>query len=147
MSFEYDVFLSYSTKDAEIVHPLAERLKSDGVKVWLDKWSIDPGAMIGLEIQRGLENSRTLVMCMSPDYFESEWGKLEHHSACCSAIPPMPKDDFSHCSSSNARPPTSSHNSHTLIGGQDGEADYESLCWALADSIEAGNSRGGLRSQ
>ncbi len=29
-TFEYDVFLSNSSKDKEIVHALAERLKKDG---------------------------------------------------------------------------------------------------------------------
>jgi WD40 repeat protein len=75
--FEYDVFLSYSTKDKAIVHDLAERLSDDGVRVWLDDWVIEPGDSIPLKIQQGIEQSRTLLMCMSPDYFESEWGKLE----------------------------------------------------------------------
>ncbi|MDD4446482.1 MAG: TIR domain-containing protein [Methanothrix sp.] len=76
--FKYDVFISYSTKDREIVHALAERLKQSGLRVWLDAWAIMPGDSIPLKIQRGLEQSRTLLMCMSPDYFTSEWGRLEH---------------------------------------------------------------------
>lgn len=78
--FEYDVFLSYSSKDKSIIHTLAERLKNDGMRVWLDKWSIKPGDSIPLKIQEGLEKSRTLLICMSSAYFESEWGKLEHLS-------------------------------------------------------------------
>ena len=76
-AFEYDVFLSYSTQDKDVVHDLAERLKNDGVRVWLDAWVIEPGDSIPLKIQQGIEQSRTLLMCMSPHYFESEWGKLE----------------------------------------------------------------------
>jgi hypothetical protein len=79
-TFDYDVFLSYSRKDEEVVHDLAERLKNDGVRVWLDAWVIQPGDSIPLKIQQGIEQSRTLLMCMSPHYFESEWGKLEHYS-------------------------------------------------------------------
>jgi WD40 repeat protein len=75
--FEYDVFLSYSNKDKDVVHDLAERLSNDGVRVWLDVWVIQPGDSIPLKIQQGIEQSRTLLMCMSPHYFESEWGKLE----------------------------------------------------------------------
>ena len=63
----YDAFLSYSRADAAIVHALAERLRGDGVAVWLDAWVIDPGAPIGLEIQRGLEASAVLLMCMSKE--------------------------------------------------------------------------------
>jgi hypothetical protein len=76
--FEYDIFLSYSSRDKKIVHALAERLKQDGLSVWLDAWAIQPGDSIPLKIQHGLEQSRTLLMCMSPAYFASDWGKLEH---------------------------------------------------------------------
>ena len=41
--FQYDVFLSHSTKDKTVVRPLAERLRTDGVKVWFDEWEIMPG--------------------------------------------------------------------------------------------------------
>ena len=78
--FEYDVFLSYSSADKTVVHALAERLKKDGLRVWLDTWVIKPGNPIGLTIQRGLEQSRALVMCMSSAYFESEWAAFEHHT-------------------------------------------------------------------
>jgi len=77
-TFDYDVFLSYSSKDKEKVHALAERLKADGLRVGLDAWAIQPGDSIPLKIQQGLEQSRTLLMCMSPAYFASEWGSLEH---------------------------------------------------------------------
>ena len=49
-------------------------------RAWLDDWVIQSGSRDSGGIARGVEKSRTLVMCMSPDYFESEWGKLEHHS-------------------------------------------------------------------
>ena len=76
----YDAFLSYSSKDSAIVHALAERLRDDGLEVWLDQWVIEPGAPIGLEIQRGLEASRVLLMCMSKAYFASDWTSLEHQT-------------------------------------------------------------------
>lgn len=79
-TFEYDVFLSYSSKDKKTVHALAKRLKKDGLRVWLDAWVIQPGDPISLKIQHGLEQSRTLLMCMSPAYFASEWATLEHHT-------------------------------------------------------------------
>ncbi|HNQ55672.1 MAG TPA: toll/interleukin-1 receptor domain-containing protein [Methanothrix sp.] len=76
--FKYDVFLSYSSKDKEKVHALAKRLKKDGLRVWLDAWAIRPGDSIPHIIQQGLEQSRVLLMCMSPDYFASDWGRMEH---------------------------------------------------------------------
>jgi hypothetical protein len=56
--FDYDVFLSYNHKDKPVVRELANRLKQDGLCVWLDEWEIQPGDMIGLKISQGLERSR-----------------------------------------------------------------------------------------
>ena len=36
MAFDYDVFLSYSSRDKKAVRALAKRLKDDGLRVWLD---------------------------------------------------------------------------------------------------------------
>jgi uncharacterized protein (DUF433 family) len=90
-TFQYGVFISHSHKDKPVVRELANRLKQDGLRVWLDEWEIQPGDMIGLKIQQGLERSRTLLMVMSAAYFASEWSTLEHHPAVRdSAIRPMP---------------------------------------------------------
>ncbi|MBL9129583.1 MAG: toll/interleukin-1 receptor domain-containing protein, partial [Verrucomicrobiaceae bacterium] len=40
--FQYDVFLSHSSKDKAVVRPLAVRLRQGGVKVWFDEWEIKP---------------------------------------------------------------------------------------------------------
>jgi hypothetical protein len=48
--FNYDVFLSHSSKDKPIVRELAERLRADGLRVWFDEWIIQPGDMIGLKV-------------------------------------------------------------------------------------------------
>ncbi|HEY7531236.1 MAG TPA: toll/interleukin-1 receptor domain-containing protein [Nitrospiraceae bacterium] len=78
--FEYDVFLSYSSKDKPTVQELAERLKQDGLRVWFDNWVINPGDLIPLAIERGLERSRTLVLVMSKNPFTSEWMTLERQT-------------------------------------------------------------------
>jgi WD40 repeat protein len=80
-SFTYDVFLSHSSKDKPVVRELARRLKDDGLRVWFDEWEIEPGDMIGLKIEQGLEQSRALVLCMSQNAFGSEWVTLERHTA------------------------------------------------------------------
>jgi TIR domain-containing protein len=79
--FEYDVFLSHSSKDKPAVRKLAERLKRDGVRVWLDEWKILPGDMIGLKIEEALEKSRSLILVMSENAVESDWVTLERHAA------------------------------------------------------------------
>jgi hypothetical protein len=79
--FAYDVFLSHSSRDKSAVRALAERLRNDGLRVWFDDWCIDPGAPIDLAIEKGLENSRCLVLVMSPHAFGSDWVDLERDAA------------------------------------------------------------------
>ena len=76
-AFQYDVFLSHSAKDKAVVRPLAERLHSDGLKVWFDEWEIKPGDSIPAKIEEGLERSRVLMLCMSANAFGSDWAQLE----------------------------------------------------------------------
>ena len=75
--FKFDVFISYSSRDKAIVHPIAERLKDDGLRVWLDDWEIKPGDNIPHKIEEGLEHSGVLVFCMSANAFGSDWTALE----------------------------------------------------------------------
>ena len=79
-TFTYDVFLSHSSKDKATVGALAERLRADGLRVWLDEWIIQPGDVIGLQMEQGLEQSRTLILCMSENAFGSDWVTLERHT-------------------------------------------------------------------
>ncbi|MDX6443008.1 MAG: hypothetical protein QOH71_82 [Blastocatellia bacterium] len=76
-NLSYDVFLSHSSKDKEVVRPIAERLKNDGLKVWFDDWSIKVGDNIPHKIEEGLEHSRVLVLCMSANAFGSDWAQME----------------------------------------------------------------------
>jgi small GTP-binding protein len=79
--FTYDVFLSHSSADVTIVRNLATRLKEDGLRVWFDEWQILPGDLIGLKIEEGLEESRTLLLFMSSNSFASDWVTLERQTA------------------------------------------------------------------
>src|SRR5690242_1387679 len=79
-TFEYDVFLSHSSKDEAVVREIAERLRGDGIRVWLDLWEIRKGDSIPAKIERGLEKSRVLVLCMSANAFGSSWAHLESHT-------------------------------------------------------------------
>ena len=75
--FSFDVFLSHSSKDQAVVRAVAERLRADGLRVWLDEWLLKPGDNIPARIEEGLERSRVLVLCMSAQAFGSDWAKLE----------------------------------------------------------------------
>jgi hypothetical protein len=78
--FTYDVFLSHSSKDKGVVRAVAERLRADGLRVWLDEWEIRPGDSIPSKIEEGLEGSRVLVLCMSANAFGSDWTRLESYT-------------------------------------------------------------------
>src|SRR5215471_14596535 len=75
--FPFDVFLSHSSKDKPSVRELAERLRRDGVRVWLDEWELRVGDSIPAKIEEGLEASRVLVLCLSENAFGSDWAALE----------------------------------------------------------------------
>jgi hypothetical protein len=75
--FQFDVFLSHSSKGKTVVRELAARLKQDGVRVWLDEEQIKPGDSIPAKIEAGLERWRVLVLCMSVNAFGSDWAQLE----------------------------------------------------------------------
>ena len=85
---QYDVFLSYSSKDRTIVCAVAERLRVDGLRVWFDEWVLKAGDSIPAKIEEGLEHSRVLacpavasarrrMLCMSANAFGSDWAQLE----------------------------------------------------------------------
>jgi len=80
MSFQYDVFISHSSKDKPVARELAQRLRDDGLKVWFDEWDITPGDLIGLKVEQGLEHSRILLLLMSSNALASEWVTLERHT-------------------------------------------------------------------
>jgi len=79
--FQYDVFLSYNSKDKPRVRRLAEKLRSAGLRVWFDEWIIEFGEDIYSAIENGLEVTRTLVLCLSPSALGSGWVSLERSTA------------------------------------------------------------------
>ena len=78
--FAFDVFLSHSAEDKDTVRKVAERLRADGLRVWLDEWKIKPLTAKTLRIKKieeGLEHSRVLMLCMSTNAFGLDWSQLE----------------------------------------------------------------------
>jgi hypothetical protein len=75
--FNFDVFLSHSSKDKPLVQPLAERLRQAGLRVWFDTWEIQPGNSIPDKIEEGLSQSRRVALCMSAHSFGADWVGME----------------------------------------------------------------------
>ncbi|HEV7668998.1 MAG TPA: TIR domain-containing protein [Thermoanaerobaculia bacterium] len=79
--FDFDVFVSHSSTDQARARRLAKGLQAAGLRVWFDEWSIAPGDDIYLAIERGLEHSRTQVLCLSNAALGSDWVGLERSTA------------------------------------------------------------------
>ena len=75
--FEFDALLSYSSLNNPRVRSIAKQLKANGIRVWFDEWIIKPGDDIYLAIERGLQTSRCLILCLSPSAVGSDWVALE----------------------------------------------------------------------
>jgi hypothetical protein len=74
------VFISYSTKDSEFINQLSAVLIKNRIKIWLDKWEMQPGDSLIDKIQNGLTDSSFLLVVLSKYSVESEWCKKEMNS-------------------------------------------------------------------
>lgn len=75
---EYDVFISHASEDKEVfVRPLAESLRSRGLRVWIDEMELTLGDSLRRSIDHGLANSRYGIVVLSPDFLRKEWPKKE----------------------------------------------------------------------
>lgn len=64
----FDVFLSYSHKDTQLVEELAERLEDNAqLRVWLDRWNLIPGERWQQEIARGFDHTKSCAICIGKE--------------------------------------------------------------------------------
>jgi TIR domain len=73
----YDLFVSYSHLQADLVTRLAGQLRRNQVKVWFDGWEMQPGDFLRDRISAGIEQSRCLLVVVSRDALTSNWVKYE----------------------------------------------------------------------
>ena len=66
------IFFSYSRKDSEFVLDLAQKLRSNGIDVWLDQLDIKPGTAWDDAIEDALNISDTLLVVLSKTSVESK---------------------------------------------------------------------------
>src|ERR1700755_1061920 len=74
---EYDVFVSYSHKDALFAQHLVDALEGRGIKAWYDGGEIRAGESFMRRIEDALEQSRYFLLMISPDYLASQWTSFE----------------------------------------------------------------------
>ncbi|HEY0322331.1 MAG TPA: TIR domain-containing protein [Pyrinomonadaceae bacterium] len=78
---KFDVFLSHNSIDKSWVSHLKNALQARGVKVWLDKDEIRPGAKFVRAIEIGLEESKAVALIVSPEAMASGWVEEEYDRA------------------------------------------------------------------
>ncbi|MDP1548123.1 MAG: TIR domain-containing protein [Anaerolineales bacterium] len=61
----FDVFLSHSHADADIVEKLAIKLNDEAkMNIWLDKWVLVPGQKWQQEMARGITQAKACIICI-----------------------------------------------------------------------------------
>jgi TIR domain-containing protein len=70
---EYDVFLSYSSKDEEEANKIYEAITFAGGKIFLASKSLRPGDDFSEKIRMALSESRELWLLVSPNSLKSDW--------------------------------------------------------------------------
>ena len=72
----YDAFLSYNSQDRPAVHEVAERLKGEGLELYLEEWELAPGREFQPALAEGLRDSKTCVVFLGPNGL-GPWQKQE----------------------------------------------------------------------
>ncbi|HSH58541.1 MAG TPA: toll/interleukin-1 receptor domain-containing protein [Acidimicrobiales bacterium] len=74
----WDVFVCHASEDKHSVAiPLAEALRAQGLRVWIDEWELTVGDSLVEAIDQGLAASRFGVVVISPSFFRKRWPQRE----------------------------------------------------------------------
>ena len=63
---EFDVFLSYNSKDRQAVIDIGNQLKARGIRPWLDLWEITPFTRWQDELQRVIPSIKAVAVFVGP---------------------------------------------------------------------------------
>jgi two-component system, OmpR family, alkaline phosphatase synthesis response regulator PhoP len=74
---DFDIFISYAQADRRRVWPLAERLRDEGLRIWIDKWELRGGDFLPEALDNGIQRSRHVLFCLSKASLSREWPALE----------------------------------------------------------------------
>jgi TIR domain len=76
--FDYDVFISHASEDKSVfVTPLAHALRTFGLNVWFDNFTLKVGDSLHDSIERGLARSRYGVVVLSLKFISKRWPREE----------------------------------------------------------------------
>lgn len=70
----HDVFISHASEDKKpFVRDLANEIRSAGISVWYDEFSLKWGDRLRVSIDHGLRDCRYGIVVLSPDFFRKDW--------------------------------------------------------------------------
>lgn len=71
-------FISHASEDkADLVRPLAEALRTEGLDVWYDEFTLRIGDSLRQKIDQGLSQSRVGLVVLSPAFIDKGWTNYE----------------------------------------------------------------------
>jgi TIR domain len=77
--FKYDVFISYSHTDSDWVrNTLVQKIEGRGFSVFIDYRDFQGGSFSIEEMQRGVLESKRVILILTPSYIGSEWAHFEN---------------------------------------------------------------------
>lgn len=75
---KYNVFISHASEEKdEVVRPLAQALKSEGLSVWFDEFELKIGDSLRRKIDKGLANSKFGIVVLSKEFIRKGWTNYE----------------------------------------------------------------------
>ena len=77
----HEVFISYSSKNAEYANAVSEKLKSNGIECWIDVNNIRTARNFAQEIIDGLNEAKVIVLIYSKDSDQSPYVYREIETA------------------------------------------------------------------
>ena len=81
----FDLFLAHNSTDKPTVRRLCRLLTERGLRCWLDEQQILPGGQQQPLIEQGLEDSRSIAICIGPNDF-GPWQAEERQAAITLAV-------------------------------------------------------------
>jgi hypothetical protein len=87
---EFDVFLSYSSKDKPVADAACHALESAGIRCWIAPRDIIPGVEWGASIVKAIANAKAMVLIFSSSANQSRQVTREVERAVNKGIPIVP---------------------------------------------------------
>lgn len=89
MAYDFDIFISHRTTDNVRAVQLAKDLEEKGLKIWIDDSTLKKAESFVNQINDGLEQSKYVILFMTPSYFEEGTGWTNAEWAATLASDPM----------------------------------------------------------